>query len=74
MVDEAKSFVAKAVGPSGRATWLTTPRLRGMRAFGPRESAEAFDSYDDALSAINLMIGTEVCDGLRFSIEQVHPA
>jgi hypothetical protein len=66
-------FVAKAIGPSGQVKWLTTPRLRDMRTFGPRESAEIFANYDEALAPINVMVVDEACGGLRFSIEQALP-
>jgi hypothetical protein len=63
-------FIAKATSiDSGAATWLTTPRLHGLRTFGTRVQAEKFEAEAGATAAIHEMIVAEDCRGLRFSVE-----
>jgi hypothetical protein len=66
-------FVAKAIGPTGHAKWLTTPKLDGMRTFGTREMAEVFWTQRDAEVAIGEVALHQPCDGLTFSTEPAHP-
>jgi hypothetical protein len=66
-------FVAKAIGPTGQARWITSPKRGGIRTFGPRELADVFESQDAAVAAIGAMILRQPCDGLTFTAEPVPP-
>jgi hypothetical protein len=63
-------FVVKATGPDQtRPRWLTARRLKGHRAFGPRELAAIFGDWNAAESAIHEMRKSEDCAPLAFEIE-----
>jgi hypothetical protein len=66
-------FIAKAVGPTGHAKWLTAPKRHGLRTFGPRELAAVFESIEEAQTAIGATILHEPCDGITFVAEPAHP-
>jgi hypothetical protein len=67
-------FVAKAIGPTGQARWITSPKLGGVRTFGPREMADIFESQEAPVAAIGAMILRQPCDGITFTAEPVPPA
>jgi hypothetical protein len=67
-------FIAKAVGPTGHAKWLTTPKRKGLRTFGTREFAAVFETVEEAQAAIGATILHQPCDGLTFSTEPALPA
>jgi hypothetical protein len=61
-------YVVKATGPTGRATWLTAPRLGGFRTFGPRNMAEVFETHPEAQAAMETLPATGAYT-IVFSIE-----
>jgi hypothetical protein len=67
-------FVVKAVGPTGHAKWLTTPKRHGLRTFGPRELAAVFETVEEAQAAIGATRRHEACDGITFTTEPALPA
>jgi hypothetical protein len=63
-------YLAKAIAiDCDKTVWLTTPKLKGMRAFGSRDLAEVFGTREEAKIAILTMIDLEDCRGIQFSID-----
>ncbi len=67
-------FIVKAIGPvETHECWLTTPRLDGHRAFGPRHMAAIFLSRDGAERAIREVQKSKDCSGIIFEIHAIKP-
>jgi hypothetical protein len=49
-------------------SWLSSPRLGGMRTFAPKELAERFASEASARAAIDVMRDKEDCRGIEFTV------
>jgi len=63
------TFVVKAIGPGGYATWLSPPNFDGFRSLVPRNGAEVFQAVADARVAIDKMPRTFTGAGIIFSVE-----
>jgi hypothetical protein len=65
-------FIIKAIRRDGRVTWLTSPRMSGQRAYGPRELAEKFETPSDAKAAVDQISVAETATTV-FTIEPDKP-
>ena len=71
MPKPGECFIVQATGPGGRVRWITPYRATGLRAFGPRELADRFLSWDRAERAIREMRRTDDCTDIEFEVQAV---
>jgi hypothetical protein len=67
-------FIVKASRRDGtHERWITGPRFKGLRAFGPRNLAASFVSWDGADDAIRDIQKSEDCSDVAFEVQSVEP-
>ena len=65
-------FIVKASRADGtHVRWVTGPRFKGLRAFGPRDLAALFLSWDGAECAIREIQHSEDCSEVAFEVQSV---
>ena len=62
-------FVVKATIRDGNVCWLAPSKAFGLRALGPRERAEVFQTVRDAHAAIAAMLRVRNRADANFSVE-----
>jgi len=62
-------FVVRAVSVTGEVMWVGLFRYGEYRAFGPRETAEIFQTQHEAQTAISRLPEPLVGFGLTFTVE-----
>jgi hypothetical protein len=62
-------YVVKAVSASGLKMWVSPPRQKTHRIFGPREDAEVFRTQKDAQAVIDTLAESFRRVGFNFDVE-----
>jgi hypothetical protein len=72
MPGKGELLIIKAIGPDGtQERWVTTPRLRGYRTFGPRDLAAVFLSWNGVERAITEIRESEDCSEITFEVHAI---
>ena len=62
-------YVVKAVSTSGTKMWVSPPKQKHHRVFGPRQDAEVFRTQKEAHEAIDALAESFRRVGFEFEVE-----
>jgi hypothetical protein len=63
-------YVVKAESASGLKMWVSPPRQRDRRIFGPRQDAEVFRTEKEAQAVIDTLAESFERVGFQFNVER----